>query len=90
MLKEMHPDVVTLVERYGRTHHHVDLEAIKNEQGQPARQNVLKLKKDVDILNKVDNYGMVLARNYEEPDQYIDTDFSQPDFPTGRRAIHGY
>jgi len=89
MLKEMHPDVVTLVERYGRTHHHVDLDAIKTADGQPARQNPLILKKDVDIVNKVDNYGMKLMREYGTPEQYEDPSFSLDVFPTGRKAIHG-
>jgi hypothetical protein len=89
MLKEMHPDVVTLVERYGRTHHHVDLDAIKTPDGQPARQNPLILKKDVDIVNKVDNYGMELMREWGTPESYVDPSFSLDVFPTGRKAIHG-
>lgn len=89
MLKEMHPDCVELVERYGRTHHHVDLDKIKNQEGQPARQNPLILKKDVDIINKVNNYGMRLMREYETPEQYEDPSFSLDVFPSGRKAIHG-
>jgi hypothetical protein len=89
MLKEMHPDCVTLVERYGRVHHHVDLNAIVNKHtGQPARQNALILKKDVPIYNKTNNYGMSLMRNYGTDDQYADPKFEADVFPTGRTSIH--
>jgi hypothetical protein len=89
MLKEMHPDCVTLVERYGRVHHHVDLNAIVNKHGYPARQNPLILKKDVPIMNKVDNYGMQLMRNWNTDEQYPDPDFEANIFPEGRTSIHG-
>ena len=89
MLKEMHPDCVTLVERYGRVHHHVDLDAIKNKDGFPARQNPLILKKDVPIVNTVDNYGMELMRNWNTDEEYADPEFSKDEFPTGRKSIHG-
>lgn len=88
MLKEMHPDVIELVERYGRTHHHVNLDKIINKYGLPGRHNVPILKKDVDILNKVDNYGMELAREYGTENQYIDYDFSKQCYPTGRKSTH--
>jgi hypothetical protein len=85
----MHPDCVTLVERYGRVHHHVDLNAIVNKHtGQPARQNALILKKDVPIYNKTNNYGMSLMRNYGTDDQYADPKFEADVFPTGRTSIH--
>jgi hypothetical protein len=89
MLKEMHPDCVTLVERYGRVHHHVDLDAIKNKDGFPARQNALILKKDVPIINKVDNYGMSLMRNYGTDEEVVDPNFELDEFPAGRPTIHG-
>lgn len=89
MLKEMHPDCVELIERYGRAHHHVNLDKIINKYGQPARQNALILKKDVEIFNSVNNYGMELARNYGTPDQYIDPNFSKNEYPLGRTNIHG-
>lgn len=88
MLKEMHPECVTLIERYGRTHHHVDLDAITNKDGFPARQNPLILKKDAKIVNKVDNYGMELMRNFGQDDAYIDREFSKDVYPTGRKSIH--
>lgn len=88
MLKEMHPDVVELVERYGRTHHHVNLDAIVNKDGLPARQNPLILKKDVDIVNKVDNYGMRLIREYGTENAYEDPSFSANVYPQGRKSIH--
>jgi|TARA_R110001606_G_scaffold341698_1_gene490008 hypothetical protein len=89
MLKEMHPDCVTLVERYGRVHHHVDLNAIMTKDGYPARQNPLILKKDMPIVNKVDNYGMQLMRNWNTDEQYPDPQFEADEFPEGRTSIHG-
>lgn len=90
MLKEMHPDCVELVEKYGRTHHHVDLDKIINRHtGQPARHNALILKKDVDITPGVNNYGMELARNWGTDDQVIDPSFSLNEYPKGRKGIHG-
>lgn len=89
MLKEMHPDCVALVERYGRVHHHVDLDAIVNKHGFPARQNPLILKKDVPIINKTDNYGMRLMRNFGTDEQYPDPLFECDMFPIGRKSIHG-
>lgn len=88
MLKEMHPDVVELVERYGRTHHHVNLDAIMNKYGLPARQNPLILKKDVEIVNKVDNYGMKLIREFGTENAYEDPSFSANVYPQGRKSIH--
>jgi hypothetical protein len=85
MLVEMHPDVVTLQERYGRVHHHVDLDAIINKHGQPARHNPLILKKDVKILNKTDNYGMKLMREWGTPDAYEDLNYSADVYPQGRK-----
>jgi hypothetical protein len=89
MLKEMHPDCVTLVERYGRVHHHVDLDAIVNKHGLPARQNPLILKKDVPIANKVNNYGMRLVRNFGTDEACVDPLFEADMFPIGRKSIHG-
>ena len=88
MLYEMHPDCVELVEKYGRAHHHVNLDKIINKFGQPARQNAPILKKDVDILNKVDNYGMELFRNYGTDNTFSEPTFSLNDYPRGRNSIH--
>lgn len=85
MLVEMHPDVVTLQERYGRVHHHVDLDAIINQHGQPARLNPLILKKDAKILNKTDNYGMKLIRQWDTPEAYEDIEYSAAVYPKGRK-----
>lgn len=89
MLYEMHPDCVELVERYGRAHHHVNLDKIINEKtGFYARQNMPILKKDVTISPGVNNYGLELFRNYGEEDEYIDSDFSLNDYPSGRNSVH--
>lgn len=56
MLYDMHPDVTKIVFRYGRWHHYVDYT--------PFKKNKLKLKEDVLIPNKVNNYGMKLITNY--------------------------
>jgi hypothetical protein len=88
MLKEMHPDCVTLIERYGRAHHHVDLDAIVNKYGLPARQNPPILKKDAKIVNEVNNYGMRLVRKYGTDEAYVDPTFEENTYPTGRKSIH--
>jgi len=85
MLVDMHPDVVTLQEKYGRVHHHVNLDTIKNKHGQPARLNPLILKKDVKIFNKTDNYGMKLIRNFGTDESYEDLDYSRDTYPSGRK-----
>jgi hypothetical protein len=88
MLYEMHPDCVELVEKYGRAHHHVNLDKIINKHGFPARQNVPILRKDVDIVNACDNYGMNLYRKYGTEDTYLDPEFSLNQYPKGRKSIH--
>lgn len=52
MLKELHPDVTTVVQRYGRCHHFVDYE--------PFKKNKLVHKDGIIIKKGIDNYGMVL------------------------------
>ena len=88
MLYEMHPDCVELIERYGRAHHHVNLNKIINKFGQPARQNVPILRKDIEIKNQVDNYGMKLYRNYGTSETYEDETFGLNEYPKGRDSIH--
>lgn len=88
MLFEMHPDCVELIERYGRAHHHLNLDKIINKYGQPARQNAPILKKDVKIHNEVNNYGMKLYREYGTEDTYEDPSFSLNEYPKGRNSIH--
>ena len=53
MLVDLHPDVARLVWRYDRWHHHVDYS--------PFEKNQLKLKEDVVIDKKVNNYGLKLV-----------------------------
>lgn len=52
MLKRMHPDIVRLVYRYGRHHHHVDFSKWKNRP--------LKLKEGITIPDEPNEYGMRL------------------------------
>jgi hypothetical protein len=89
MLLEMHPDCVELVERYGRAHHHVNLNNIINKHtGMSARQNKPILKKDVVLHNSVNNYGLELFRNYGTENEEIDYSFSLNEYPKGRKSIH--
>lgn len=59
MLVDMHPDVASLVWRYGRWHHHVNYE--------PFKKNELKFKEGVEVKKGVNNYGMKLIDNYTGP-----------------------
>lgn len=89
MLKEMHPDCVELIERYGRSHHHVNLDKIVNKYGQPGRLNPLILRQDVSLTPGVNNYGMNLVREFETENEYVDPSFSLNEYPKGRSSIHG-
>jgi hypothetical protein len=69
MLANLHPDVVTLTERYGRWHHHVDIT--------PFRNNQLIYADDFDpasLGNGAPNeYGMRLVHGYGTPEaKYAD------------------
>lgn len=57
-LQRAHPDVVKIVWRYNRWHHHVDY--------RPFKKNRLKLKEGVSIPEGVNNYGMKLYQNDAE------------------------
>lgn len=57
MLVDMHPDVATMVFRYGRWHHHVDYS--------PFKGNQLRLKPDVVLPEGHNNYGMRLITDYQ-------------------------
>lgn len=57
MLVDLHPDVARVVFRYGRWHHYVDYG--------PFKKNQLRYKKDVVIPKGVNNYGMVLVKNFK-------------------------
>jgi hypothetical protein len=58
MLVDLHPDVASIVWKYGRIHHYVDYN--------PFKKNQLKLKKDIVIPKGINNYGMKLITNYVE------------------------
>jgi hypothetical protein len=51
-LAKQHPFIATVVERYGRDHHHVNYDIFK--------KNKLIKRTDLNIKDGVDNYGMVL------------------------------
>jgi hypothetical protein len=52
-LQQQHPDIVTIVQKWGRWQHEVDYSSFK--------RNQLKLKPGVEIPQGVNNYGMVLT-----------------------------
>tara|TARA_Y100001938_G_scaffold114142_1_gene156794 strand:- start:753 stop:1058 length:306 start_codon:yes stop_codon:yes gene_type:complete len=54
MQVRMHPDVSKLAWRFGRIHHHVDYS--------PFRKNKLIKRKDLEIQEGVNNYGMSLKK----------------------------
>jgi hypothetical protein len=57
MLVEYHPDVSKVVWRYGRWHHEVDYS--------PFKKNKLIKKKNLNISNVINNYGMKLVNENE-------------------------
>ena len=57
MLADMHPDVAEVVWKFNRWHHKVDY--------RPFRGNKLKRKQDIQIPDRINNYGMKLV-NYPE------------------------
>ena len=59
MLADMHPDVATVVWRYGRWHHHVNYN--------PFKKNKLKFKDNIHLSTGVNNYNMILDRNFQDP-----------------------
>ena len=54
----MHPDVTTKVIRFGRHHHFVDYNQFK--------KNKLILRKDAQVSERIDNYGMELITDFKE------------------------
>ena len=58
MLVDMHPDVTTLVKRYGRWHHHVDYG--------PFKKNQPRFKPGVVLPEGDNNYGMRLITNFRK------------------------
>lgn len=61
MLVNLHPDVVRLVKRYGRWHHHCDLSSFS--------KNLPILKKDAIIPEEPNEYGAVLVQDFGLPTQ---------------------
>ena len=53
MLAEMHPDIAKVVTRFNRDHHYVNYSVFKNQ---------LKRKKNIQIPNGINNYGMKLVK----------------------------
>ena len=53
-LKDQHPDVVTIVQKWGRWQHQVDY--------RPFRNNKLRLRPGVVIPTEPNNYGMILTK----------------------------
>jgi len=53
-LRQAHPDVVTVTQKWGRFHHHVDYSPFENNQ--------LILKKDLIVNREIDNMGLRLAQ----------------------------
>jgi len=53
-LREMHPDVVKVVWKFGRWHHHVDYRRFKG--------NKLIKKTGLEIPKTINNYGMTLIK----------------------------
>lgn len=56
-LQESHPDVVSLTEKWGRYHHHVNYSVFKQQ---------LRRKDDAVIPKGVNNFGMVLQERCGE------------------------
>jgi hypothetical protein len=56
MLEDVHGDVARVVWRFGRWHHYVDYSPFKN--------NKLKLKKNIEVPEGINNYGLYLIDNY--------------------------
>lgn len=50
-LQEQHPDVTSIIKRFGRTHHYVNYTSFKD----------LKLNRIVDVTKEPNNYGMILV-----------------------------
>jgi hypothetical protein len=53
MMITTHPDISSIVHRFGRVHHHVDYRQFK--------KNKLIRKKDAEVSNGINNYGMQLV-----------------------------
>lgn len=65
-LREAHPDVVSVIQKFGRWHHQVDYSSF-------MKNNKLILKQNIDIPRGIDNYGLKLVRMNDEniPQEYV-------------------
>lgn len=63
MLVDLHPDVVRLVKRYGRWHHHVDLSSFRN--------NKLIRDESIEVPQGINNYGLQFVQDYGLPTQHF-------------------
>lgn len=63
-LAEKHPDVARISRKWGRWQHHVDYA--------PFAHNRLIRRDDVDVIDDVDNYGMILQRDVDG--SWVDVD----------------
>lgn len=66
MLVDMHPDVTKLVQRFGRWHHQVDYK--------PYKKNRLRLAPGIEVVEGVNDYGMVLQQQRGDEWVTIPTD----------------
>lgn len=64
MLVNLHPDIVTMVQKYGRWHHHADLSGFK--------KNKLIYRKDVVLPNSPQEYGMVAVEKLNGEFQVVE------------------
>lgn len=62
-LRQKHPDVVTITQKWGRWQHQVDYSRF--------RKNTLIKKKGIHIPEGINNYGMILAKD-GEPENYYE------------------
>jgi hypothetical protein len=56
MLEKLHPDVAKVVWKFNRWHHQVNYK--------PFKMNELKIKPDIYVSDKINNYGMVLKKSF--------------------------
>ena len=63
MLYEMHPDVTTLVWKYGRAHHHVNYNGF-------MKRNKLKLREGLELKDESNEYEITFTDSYAESIDY--------------------
>ena len=67
MLVDMHPDIVTLTDKFNRWHHHVNFKTLK--------RNKLKRKKSFVSKNKINNYGLKIVNINKHWREYLKNGF---------------